>query len=180
MRSLTIIEEITPVNNVDPVITLSAGVLNYTEQDPATIIDAAATLTDPDSADFDGGLLRVDLDTTGSVNDRLAIRHEGTAAGQIGISGNTVTYGGVAIGTFAGGTDGSDPLTVSFNANADVAAVEAVMRNVTLRERLEQSVDDPALGQVLDHRRRRRREQHGDEDDRDQRRQYGAGAHRRK
>ena len=28
-------------------------------------------------------------------------------------------------------TDGSDPLTVLFNSNADVAAVEAVMRNVT-------------------------------------------------
>ena len=75
--------------------------------------------------------MRVDLDTTGSVNDRLAIHHEGNAAGQIGISGNTVNYGGLAIGTFAGGTDGSDPLTVSFNANANVTAVEAVMRNVT-------------------------------------------------
>ena len=109
MRNLAIIEEIIVTDNVDPVITLSGGALNYTEQDPPTIIDAAATLTDPDSANFDGGLLRVDLDTTGSVDDRLAIRHEGTAAGQIGISGTTVTYGGVAIGTFAGGTDGSDP-----------------------------------------------------------------------
>ncbi len=131
MRNLAIIEEIIVIDNVDPVITLSAGSLNYTAQDPATVIDAAATLTDPDSANFDGGLLRVDLDTSGSVDDRLAIRHQGTGDGQIGISGTTVTYGAFAIGTFAGGTDGSDPLTVSLNANADVEAVEALLRNVT-------------------------------------------------
>ncbi|MGB5676410.1 MAG: DUF2341 domain-containing protein, partial [Gammaproteobacteria bacterium] len=131
MRSLAIIEEITPVNNVDPLITLAPAFINYTEQDPPTIIGTGATLTDPDSADLDGGLLRIDLGTTGFADDRLAINHEGNAAGQVGISGNTVSYGGVAIGTFTGGSDGSDPLTVLFNANADVAAVEAVMRNIT-------------------------------------------------
>jgi uncharacterized delta-60 repeat protein len=131
MRSLAIIEEITPVNNVDPVITLAPAFINYTEQDPPTIIDGGATLADPDSSDFDGGLLRVDLGATGFADDRLAINHEGNAAGQVGISGNTVSYGGVAIGTFTGGTDGSDPLTVLFNANADVASVEAVMQNIT-------------------------------------------------
>ena len=79
----------------------------------------------------DGGLLRVDLGTTGTANDRLTIHHEGNALGEVGISGNTVSYGGTEIGSFAGGTDGSDPLTVVFNADADVAAVEAVIQNIT-------------------------------------------------
>jgi hypothetical protein len=131
MRSLSIIEEISVTPNVDPVLTLPSGAISYTELDPPTLLDAAATLVDPDSANFDGGILSVDLNTTGSLNDRLAIRHEGTAAGQIGISGTTVTYGGVAIGTFAGGTDGTVPLTVTFNVNADAPAVQAVLRNVT-------------------------------------------------
>ena len=131
MRCLTIIEEITPVANADPVITLTPGFVNYTEQDPPTIIGGGATLTDPDSADFDGGLLRIDFGTTGTANDRLAINHEGNAIGEIGISGNTVSYGGTEIGTFAGGTDGSDPLTIVFNASADVAAVEALIQNIT-------------------------------------------------
>ncbi|WP_035247523.1 DUF7948 domain-containing protein, partial [Desulfogranum mediterraneum] len=131
IRSLAIIEEISAVNNVDPMITLAVGSISYTESDPATLIDPAAVLTDPDSLNFSGGLLRVDLSTTGSIDDRLAVRNEGVAAGQVGISGTTVTYGGIDIGTFAGGTDGSDPLTVLFNSNADGASVEAVMRNVT-------------------------------------------------
>ena len=33
--------------------------LNYTENDPATVIDSGATVIDPDSADFDGGQLNV-------------------------------------------------------------------------------------------------------------------------
>jgi hypothetical protein len=143
MRSLTIIEEIQATPNADPVVTLPSGPINYTESDPATVLDSAATLVDPDSTNFDGGLLRVDLGATGTFDDRLAIRNEGTAAGQIGISGSDVTYGGVVIGTFAGGTDGSDPLTVSFNSNADVNSVQAVLRNITY----ENVSSDPSLNQ---------------------------------
>ncbi len=36
--------------------------------------------------------------------DRLGIRHTGTADGQIGVSGLSVSYGGVEIGTFSGTT----------------------------------------------------------------------------
>jgi hypothetical protein len=131
MRSLAIIEEISVVDNVDPVVALPSGPINYTELDPATLLDPGATLVDPDSADFGGGLLLVDLETTGSLDDRLSIRHEGTGAGQIGISGADVTYGGIIIGTLAGGTNGTVPLTVAFNTNADASAVQAVLRNVT-------------------------------------------------
>jgi hypothetical protein len=131
IQSFTIIEEIRTVDNIDPEITLSAGSFTYSEGDPAMIIDPGAVLVDPDSADFDGGLLRVDMDTSGSSNDRLAIRDQGTAAGQIGVSGNTVTYGGIVIGTWAGGSNGDDPLTVMLNANTDVTAVQALLRNIT-------------------------------------------------
>ena len=83
IRSFTIIEEIRPVSNVDPEINMSTGTFTYTEGDPATVIDPAITLVDPDSPDFDGGLLRVDLNTSGTPTDRLDIRDQGTGAGQI-------------------------------------------------------------------------------------------------
>ena len=119
------------VNSLPPVLMLPGAAVNYTENDAATIVDATATATDPDSADFDGGQLRVDFSATGTADDRLAIRHQGVAVGQISVSGNTVSYSGVAIGNFVGGSGGASPLVVTFNANADAAAVQAVMRNIT-------------------------------------------------
>lgn len=130
MNNLTIIEEIVPANT-DPEITLAATTLNYTEQDPPTVIDAAASLVDPDSANFDTGVLHVELTVGGSANDRLSINHQGTGAGQVGVSGNTVSYANVTIGSLSGGGSGSEPLVIVFNDNATVAAVQAVMRNVT-------------------------------------------------
>ncbi len=63
--------------------------------------------------------------------DQLGIRNEGTGAGQIGVSGSDVTFGGVVIGTIiSDGTDGSE-LIVTFNANATVEAVEALIENLT-------------------------------------------------
>ena len=108
--------------------------MNYTENDPAMVIDAAATVADPDSSDFDTGTLTVDFTAGGTVNDRLAIRNEGAGAGQIGVSGGNVTYSGVLIGTFTGGASGSDPLVVTFNANADQSGVQALLRNVTYED----------------------------------------------
>ena len=62
----------------------------------------------------------------GTAEDQLAIRNEGNSAGQIGVAGTTVSFGGTTIGSFTGGTDGFTPLIISLNANADVAAVEAL------------------------------------------------------
>src|SRR5206468_4096931 len=42
-----------------------------------------------------------------------------------------VTYGGVVIGTWSGGTDGSTPLVVTFNASSTPAAAQALARNIT-------------------------------------------------
>ena len=61
----------------------------------------------------------------------LAIRNQGTGAGQIGVSGSDVTFGGTIIGTFTGGTNGSTPLVVTFNSNATPTAVDALVKNIT-------------------------------------------------
>jgi VCBS repeat-containing protein len=130
--SATQLIRVTVINvNEPPSITLPGGPVVYTEKDPPTVIDASATVVDPDSADFDTGVMVIDFASGGTLNDRLGIRNEGTGAGQVGVSGSAVTFGGTIIGTFFGGTSGSDPLVVSFNASAGQAAVQAVMRNIT-------------------------------------------------
>ena len=119
--------------NIAPVLLMPGSAVNYSGGMPAVVIDGSALVNDPDSANFDTGTLTVALTANGDAGDRLEIRNEGVGAGQIGISGSTVTFGGTAIGTFAGGTDGATPLVVTLNASATDAAVRALVRNVTFR-----------------------------------------------
>lgn len=116
--------------NDQPLLTLTTGATPYRLGDPAVLIDSGATVSDEDSADFDGGTLTVSL-TNGAAGDTLTVRNEGSGAGQIGVSGNTIAFGGVAIATFTSGTD-STPLQVTFNGTAATAeAVQALVRNIT-------------------------------------------------
>ncbi len=117
--------------NVPPTVTLPGATLAYTEGAGAVIVDSTATVSDLDSPDLDTGVLLVDFDGTGTPNDRLAIRNQGLGAGQIGVAGSNVTYGGVVIGTFGGGTDGSTPLVVTLNSFATPSSAQALVRNLT-------------------------------------------------
>ena len=119
-----------------PVVSNLAGDnLAYDEGDGAVVIEQGGdvTVTDSDTADFGGGSLTVSFAAgSDSAEDVLAIRNQGTGAGQIGLSGSNVTYGGVTIGTFTGGSSGAN-LVISFNGNATPAAAEALMQNVTFQ-----------------------------------------------
>jgi RHS repeat-associated protein len=117
----------------NPVITLS-GALSYTEDQPAVLIDATATVTDLDSPMMAGGSLMVEIVAPAQGVDLLGIQNQGTGPGQIGISGSTVSYGGITIGTFSGGSGA--PLRVNLVGNPAVvtlAAVQAMARNLTYR-----------------------------------------------
>ena len=136
---------ITAVND-DPTLSgISGDSLNYTEGDGAVVIDSgvSAAVADVDSTDFDSGYLRVFFNSgSDSSEDVLAIRNQGTSAGQIGVSGSNVTYGGSLIGTVTGGTGGAT-LEVTLNANADTAAVSALMQNITFENT---DTDDSTTG----------------------------------
>jgi len=119
----------TPLSNYPPTITFTGGPVTYTENAPPVVVAATATVVDPDGTDFDGGTLTVYLAAGGSVDDRLTVRNVGAGPGQIGVSGSTITYSGIAIATFTGG-DGLDPLLITFNSNATTTEVEAVIQNV--------------------------------------------------
>jgi Ca2+-binding RTX toxin-like protein len=127
--------DITPVND-EPLLDLngsaSAGTsttLNYTAGSAAAVIAPNGIVTDIDSPNFDGGLLEVSFPGGGTADDQLTIFNQGTGAGQIGISGTDVTYGGVVIGSFTGGQNGSQ-LFVTLNANATQAAVSALVADI--------------------------------------------------
>jgi hypothetical protein len=81
--------------------------ISYAENDPATVLATTATIIDPDSTDFDTGVLTVAFGATGTATDRLTIIDQGPGAGQIGVIGANVTYGGVAFASFTGGTSRS-------------------------------------------------------------------------
>ncbi|MBA1322729.1 Ig-like domain-containing protein [Pseudomonas plecoglossicida] len=122
-----------PLNAAPVIGNLNGDSAAFTQGGGAVLIDAGgnATVSDSDSTDFAGGALTVSV--TANVapgEDRLAIRNQGNGAGQIGVSGSSVSYGGTVIGTLSGGTGGSN-LVVSLNANANAAAVEALVRNLT-------------------------------------------------
>ncbi|HQA10867.1 PKD domain-containing protein, partial [Zoogloea sp.] len=124
-------------------VTFQENALNSAPQ----VIDPGIGLLDVDSANFDGGRLDVSFITAyGDINqygipgiqtqDQLGIRNEGTAAGNIGVNGTTITYGGTAIGTVIGNGVNGAPLTVLFNANATSEAVENLIENLTYQNYL--------------------------------------------
>ena len=117
-----------------PVITLG-GPTSYVENAAPLLFAQTSTLTDPNSLNFDQGSLIVSMALGDIVNDRLAIRHVGNGAGQIGLLGNTVQYGGVPIGFWSGGN--AAPLFVTLNANSTLAATRALLRNVTFASQSE-------------------------------------------
>ena len=140
------------IADLSQVVTLSEDDVNAAPQ----LIDPSMQLTDLDSADFDGGRLWMHrLTGYGEANqpfyagineqDQLGINNEGNQAGQIGVTGSNVSYGGTVIGTIVSdGSDGSD-LIIDFNANATPVAVEQLLQNLTYAN----ASDDPQLSRTF-------------------------------
>ncbi|WP_167010632.1 Ig-like domain-containing protein [Comamonas sp. Tr-654] len=123
----------TVASTAAPVIAnLNSDAVNYTEKSSGVLIDQGsnAVVTDADSANFNGGSVRVSV-TGGAVTgeDVLSVLSLGTAAGQISVSGSNVLYGGVTIGSVTGGT-GGNALVITLNASADAAAVTALVQSL--------------------------------------------------
>ncbi|MCA6954972.1 Ig-like domain-containing protein, partial [Pectobacterium polaris] len=135
---------VTGVNAAPVIANLNGDGVNFTEGASPISLDAGgnATVTDADSADFNGGSVRVAITTNrNSSEDVLGIMNLGTGSGQIGVSGSNVTYGGVVIGTFTGGT-GNNDLVVALNASATPAAVQALVRALSYQN---SNTADPAI-----------------------------------
>ncbi|MCP4968103.1 MAG: hypothetical protein GY926_23065, partial [bacterium] len=72
--------------NDAPTIALPVGLLAYTENDPASIIDAGTFISDVDGGDFDGGTLTITFSSGGTTSDQLSI----LAGGNVTSSGTDV------------------------------------------------------------------------------------------
>ena len=116
--------------NSAPVIGGMGGTLAYTENQAATFIDTAVTVTDIDSPDFNGGSLTVSFTTTGTAADQLTILNEGIGANQIGVIGSTITFANQTIGTFTGGANGSNLVVTFTTTNATQAAVDRLIERI--------------------------------------------------
>ncbi|SFJ71113.1 beta strand repeat-containing protein [Planctomicrobium piriforme] len=121
--------------NDPPVVGAFAGGVNYSPGGNAVALDDDATVNDADSANFDSGTLTISLTANGQSTDVLAIRNDGTGAGQIGVSGGNVSFGGVTIGTFTGGTS-KVGLKITFNASSTPVAIQALLRAITFKSTL--------------------------------------------
>ena len=116
--------------NAKPTVTLPSGNLAFAEGSPAVFLDAAATIADPDSANFNNGTLTLSLTAGADANDRVGILNLGRGPGQVAFAGNDVAVEGVKVGTFANGADARTPLTITLNANATVARTQTLLRNL--------------------------------------------------
>lgn len=97
---------------------------------PPIGIDGRARIEDVDASNYNGGTLTVTLTAQGMSQDRIEIRNDGTAAGQISVAGDQVSYEGVVMGAYAGG-QGLTPLQVTLNGNATLSAVQRLIQSIT-------------------------------------------------
>ncbi|MFK7892508.1 MAG: Ig-like domain-containing protein, partial [Granulosicoccus sp.] len=133
------------VNDAPEIVNLSGDTLTYTEGDGQQAIDqlADALVSDVDSSDFATGTLKVSFSTgSDSTDDVLSIIDTGNGAGEVGVSGNTVSYEGTEIGNFTGGVNGS-ALVITLNADTDVTAVSALIRQICYQNT---NTDNPTTG----------------------------------
>jgi Planctomycete extracellular len=117
---------LTPVND-DPTIIQSTTGTSYSSVSDVVGLDTLVRFNDVDSFDLNGGIVTVQFSNNGLPGDVLGIRNQGTGAGQIGVSGNAITFQNAVIGTLVGGTAGQ-PLSINLNASSNVASVQALLR----------------------------------------------------
>jgi Ca2+-binding RTX toxin-like protein len=144
--------QLTGINtNDDPVLgglSASETFLENTVNAAPQIIDSSVSLSDLDSSDLDGGQLVLSWNGGGIAEDQLSINNAGTGAGQIGFDGTNVSYEGTTIGSVNGANNGSNgaSLTLDLNAQASLAAAEALIEHLTYAN----SSDAPTASRTLD------------------------------
>jgi hypothetical protein len=116
----------------EPAVSLPSGGTFYPIGSAGVGVDGAATISDVNTTNYNGSTLVVTITANGTSDDRLEVRNVGTGPGQISVSGNTISYEGVAIGTFSGGT-GTTPLSISFNSASNPTNAQALLQSVTFR-----------------------------------------------
>ncbi|MCP1319268.1 DUF4347 domain-containing protein [Halomonas sp. 707B3] len=125
-----------------PVIgNLDGDSVTYTEGGNAVLIDAgtAATITDSDNANFDGGNVTARITDGGnSAQDIL-----GLATGAVTLDGSNVSVDNVVIGTLVNNITAGNDLVINFNADATLARVESLLAAIQYSN---SNADEPTPG----------------------------------
>jgi len=116
---------ISPAVTTPPVLAIGGSAVTYNPGKGAVAIAPAASLTTGNGAFANASLSVVEPAAATYPYDRLGI---GSTGGLV-VSGSSLIYNGVTIGSFTGG--GASALAIKFNANATQAAVLAVVQNIT-------------------------------------------------
>jgi len=117
--------------NLDIGVTSSSGMTQYGTGSTGIGVDGRIAFIGT-GAYLINGTLTATVTVNANANDRLELRNEGTGANQVGLSGADVTFGGVVIGSFSGGSGA--PLIITFNALATRTSAQAVARAITYRD----------------------------------------------
>lgn len=122
------------------VVPSAMRLLNYVENGLPLRIDPAATVTDVDSPNLNGGYLRLAFVVNGEASDVLELLSPQIAFGPDVAGTRTLEYLLQPIGTVSGGTNNT-PLLINFTSNNATAAVaSALLQNVYYRN----SSENPA------------------------------------
>jgi hypothetical protein len=108
-----------------PVLTLS-GSLGYVRNAPPVVLAPSALVTDPDSANFGGGQLRVWITLGAGIKNTLAIGSDFTID-----ASNNVKLGTTTIGKRLSNGVGTNELRIQFNFNATKSVVQQLVRAIT-------------------------------------------------
>ena len=135
--------------NDKPIINdLHGDAFTYTEGDGEVVIDKSdlSSITDIDSDDFNGGSLTISYVSGDTSDDQLAVKDSGVVDSGINVSGSTISYNGVEIGSIDGtldGVDGEDLKIDLTSTSATKAAVAALIQAITFENT---DTVDPAEG----------------------------------
>jgi len=113
-----------------PLLSGMSAAVSYKSGSSAILLTPSANVTDADTAVFKNARLTVALTQNADPTDVLSVRNQGNGVGQVGYFGGVLRYSGLAVGSVSGGVSGSN-LVITFNSNATLAIVNAVLRNLT-------------------------------------------------
>jgi hypothetical protein len=112
--------------SVSPAVAVG-GAVGYVRNSATWVqIAPTATVSDPDSNDFNGGSLQIQFTSGANAGNRLTF-------GGATITNSQVTFGGQVIGTLTSDGGGLNALSIKFNGNATVAVVQSLLRSVRFR-----------------------------------------------
>ena len=122
--------------NAAPVLDSRSPNQTYFEDHTPVRIDANLRISDPDSADFDGGTAVITI-LNATVGDQIVLQEDTYGGRELLLNNTDILVDGVVVGAIISTVNG---LEIGFNANASLAEVRRVMWAVSFFNEFDQPV----------------------------------------